>query len=60
MKFANKKIFLFLIFSFVFVTGFLAFSNFVQAQTFSLDVGLQQVAATGLTNTDLRIVIARI
>ncbi len=60
MKFINKKLFLFLIFSLFFITGFLLFHNFVQAQTSSLDVGLKEVAATGLPSGDIRTIVAKI
>ncbi len=60
MKFINKKLFLSLIFSLFFVTGFLLFNNLVHAQTSSLDLGLKQAASTGLVDTDIRTIIAKI
>jgi len=60
MKFLNKKLFLFLIFSLFLITGFFVFNNLAQAQSANLDVGLAPVAETGLSNTDIRTVVARI
>ncbi len=60
MKFLNKKLFLFLLFSLFLVTGFFIFNNSVQAASSSLDVGLQQVSATGLPSGDIRTIVAKI
>ena len=60
MRLINKKLFLFFT-SFVFLlAGVFLFSNFTQAATPGLDVGLAPVAATGLPAGDIRTIIANI